>query len=405
MLDRLGASEGIPQDTWTWNIMNRTRFGGTVSSVGAGGSNSIDFEITEFDYNPSTGQLGYLVVGDVIRLTSGSQGRVTATTVSSVLSNKQKVTVSKIGGTNWTVGASDIANAMTFGHGFNLFGEASSAPSGRLFLPVEEYGVLSTLRRSFSVSGDEFTNKIWLEQPYSSPWFTAVEDLNMKEFARDREVLILFGKLQSTGIKETKGIIEYALSEGVVNGYASAVGVSEQDIQDHIEALLKQGTSNEITVLCSARFLKNVQKALKDYAIHGAIAYGSFGTNVAGLDFHSYKFMGKTIHFVYYELFDDSAILPTATASSTIVNYADFSLWLDFGSDNNGRSLIKLKHKELNGMSRKFIHAYEVGMMGPNGVSSGMVSNGNDYFTVHLLSQIGIEIRLPNRLGVLRATS
>jgi hypothetical protein len=406
LMDRLGASEGVAQDTWSWSIMNRTRFGGTVSSVGAGGSSTITFEITEFDYNSATGNLGFLVVNDTIRLQSGVLAQVTAVTVSSVLSNKQKVTVQKIGGGNWTVGASQIADTMTFGFAFaGPFGEASSAPSGRLFLPVEEYGVLTTLRRSFAVSGDEFTNKIWIEKPYASPWFTAVEDIHMKEFARDREVLILFGKLQTTGAKVTKGILEYALNEGVITGYASTVGVSENDIQDHIESLAKQGVSNEITVLCSIRFLKNVQRALKDYAINGAIAYGSFGANTVGLDFQTYKFMGKTIHFVYYELFDDSAILPSATASGSIVNYADFSLWLDFGTDSSGQSLLKLKHKELNGVSRKFIHAYEVGMMGPNGASSGQVSNGNDYFTVHLLSQIGLEVRMANRMGVLRATS
>jgi hypothetical protein len=404
MSDRLGASEGVAQDTVTWTIMGRTRFGGTLSSLSAGGSSTITAEITEFDYDGSA-NFGYLIVGDVILLASGVQARVSAVTVSSVLTNKQKVTLTKQGGGNWTVGASEIANAMTFGHGFNTFGEASDAPTGRLFLPTEATAYLTTLRRSFSVSGDEFTNKIWLDKPYASPWFTAVEDLNMKEFARDREILVMFGKLQSTGVKTTKGLVQYALDEGVVNGYATGTGVSETNIQDQIEDMLVQGCSNEITVLASAKFIKNFQNAMASrYIAAGAIAYGSFGANTVGMDFQTYKFMGKTIHLVYYELFDDTAVLPAATGSATIVNYQDFSLWLDFGSDAGG-SHIQLLHKELNGVSRKFIHAYEVGMMGPNGASSGQVSNGADKFTVHLLSQIGLKVRFPNRLGVLRAIS
>ncbi len=400
LLERIGAYEGIGQDVWSWNILDRTREGGTVSSLTAVGSTTITFEVTEFDLTSTN--LGYLIVGDVIRTQAGTLGRVTASVVSTVLTAKQKVTVAKVGGGNWA--ATDIADAEEFGHVYNIFPEASDAPNGRLYLPVEEYNRLTILRRSFNISGSEFTNRTYLGDGES--WYFTIEDIEMKEFARDREGLVLFGDRDDGTHQSSRGILDYALTDGINTGFVGATGVAESDLQDHIEKMVIEGTSNEVTVLCGARFLKDVQVALRDYALDGAIAYGTLGANMAGLDFQSYRFMGKTIHFAFYELFNDGAMVPfDGTASSDDINFSNFSLWLDLGTDQGGQNLITLKYKDLDGQSRKFIHAYEVGMMNPEGMNGGFVANGKDAFTIHYLSEIGIEVRLPNRLGILRATS
>lgn len=400
LLDRLGSSEGIANDTFSWNILDRTRESGTTSSVTGNTTATATFEVTEFDFTSTN--LGYLVVGDVIRIETGALAKVTAVAASTILSNKQKVTVVKVDGSLWT--AAELADGMKFGHVFNAFAEASDAPDGRLFLPTEDYNVLTILRRSFKISGSEFTNRTYIGD--GSAWYWEVEDIHMKEFARDREGLVMFGELNASGTKVSRGILDWVTSEGVVNTYASATGVSEADLRGHIQSLLIEGSSNEMLVLCGAKFLADVNVALRDYALAGAISYGAFGNNVAGLDFQSYKFLGKTIHFAYYELFNDSAMLPYAsTPSASKIDFSDFSLWLDLGNDSTGRKLISLKYKELDGYSRKFIHRYEVGMMSPAGDNGGFVSSGFDGFRIHYLSHIGIEVRLANRMGILRANS
>lgn len=401
LLDRIGAYEPVSQDVFSWNVLDRTRLGGTVSSVAGNTTATATFEITEFAYDGDN--LGYLIVGDVIRLQSGALGKVTAVAVSTIAANKQKVTVVRPDGSAWTAAA--LADAMVFGHVFTSFGEASSAPEGRLFLPTEEYNYTTILRRSFSISGSEFTNKIYLGDGKS--WYWEVEDIHQKEFARDREGLIMFGERASNGnAKMTRGILDYVIADGVNNGYATAAGVTEADIRDHIKSLLIEGSSNELTVLCGADFLADVQVALRDYALNGAISYGKFGANTAGLDFHTYKFLGKTIHFVYYELFEDAAMVPyAANGSASLINFSNFSLWLDLGSDSTGKSLITLKYKELDGQSRKFIYGYVPGMMNPKGANGGEIPNGDDKFSIHMLSEIGVEFRLANRSGILRATS
>jgi hypothetical protein len=147
--------------------------------------------------------------------------------------------------------------------------------------------------------------------------------------------------------------------------------------------------------------------SLKDYKIHGSTP-DSLGSRMAGLDFSGYSFAGKTVYFAYYELFDDPAVLPfVSTPSATAVNFRDFSLWLDMGSDSSGRKLFTLKYKALNGAQRKFIHKIIPSMMtfDGSGEDGGFAANSFDGVEVQLLSEIGLELRLPNRHGILRANS
>lgn len=395
LLDQLGASEGIPQDVWSWNTMDRTRL--SYTQTGAG---TISTTTATIDVDAPTFAVGYAVVGDVVRTETGRNGIITAVNDNSTV---LELVIESEDGANWT--AAEIADGKVFGHIYNSFAEGSDAPKGRLYLPDEDYNYLTILRRSFKITGSEFTNRTWLGN--GEAWYFTQEDLEMKEFARDRELLTMFGSQVNDAAnnrKSSRGIIDWALNEGVINTYASGTGIAESDLQAHIRDMIIEGVSNEITVLCGANAMADIQVALKDYAIDGAQSYDG---KVAGLDFQAYRFMGKKVNFAYYELFDDTAALPTpsATLTDAIKDFSHFTLWLDMGADSTGKKLISLKHKELDGQSRKFIHSYEVGMMNPYGENGGMVSNGVDAFQIHYLSEIGPEVRLPNRLGVLAANS
>jgi hypothetical protein len=404
LLDRLGSYEPVAQDVFSWNILDRTRDAGTASSVTGVPGTSATFEITEFDFTATN--LGGLVVGDIVQTETRALLRVTAVAVSTVLSNKQKVTVAKHNG--GTISTTDLASGMKFGHVFNAFGEASDAPDGRLWLPTEDYNVTQILRRSFRISGSEFTNRTYLGD--GKAWYWTVEDIHRKEFARDREALVLFGQLNATGVKTTRGILDWVLAQGVVSTYASASGVSEADIIEHMRKLKVEGGSSTYIVLCGSKYFRDVQVAMRDYFVSGGISLGSFDSNKIGLNVSKYEIFGITAAFVLYELFEDQKMVPTPASgspSSTAFDYSHFSLWLDLGSDSSGSKLIKLKYKEHGGFSRKFIQKLEVGMMNPTSSDSegGLVASGFDGFRIHMLSEIGVEVRLANRMGVQRANS
>lgn len=396
LLDRLGKEEDTAQKVFSWFEQDRTRKGGTVASLGGAiNGNATAVVNTAIPYTSAAP--GYFIVGDTVRFESGVVCRVTATQDSG---GNQQITVVKQSGGNFVT--ADIEANDTFGHIGSAFGEYSDAPAGRLFTPDQKYNITTILRRSMAISGDEFTNKTRIGD--GKAWYFEAENQLMKEFARDKEATLLFGQRSEGAVKSGKGLIEYVFDHGVNNAFATSAGVDELDIQDHIKDLLIEGTSNEITVLAGAQFLADFQRAMKDYAIGG----GTGMPKMAGLDFQQYKFMGKTMTIAYYELFDDPAVVPAphggALDAQKKANFSNFSLWLDMGTDDSGNSLIKLRHKAHGGISRKWIHAIEPGMVNPNGVG-GQVANGKDGFTIHYLTEFGLECRLANRHGILRATS
>jgi hypothetical protein len=400
LLDKLGADAPVSQTVFSWSIQDRTRKGGSVTSLSNGTTATVTI-VTNIASDAANGNKGYFIIGDVIRFESGELGRVTAVGESSLF---QTIDVVRVLGGNWSTTL--VNTNFVFGHIATQFAEGSAGPEGRLFLPVEDYNRTQILKRGYKVTGTEFTNRTILGD--GSAWYFTVEDIIEKEFARDREGVVMFGEKNTTAstTNSTRGILSWATAEGVINTYASAAGVSEADLFDHIQDLLPQGGSAEYLVLCGSTFLAKAQKALKDYAIQGAVSYGSFGRNMAGLDFAGFKFLGKTVYFAYYELFDDTTMVPyVGTPSSSKINFSDFSLWLDLGSTNAGEKLIKLRYKALGGVSRKYIKAIIPGMMTPSGANNGMASNSNDSFEIQWLSEIAVEVHLANRFGILRANS
>ncbi len=400
LLDKLGAYEPVARDVFSWSIMDRTRKSATYTAL-ANGTTATATLTT--DIAAASPNLGYFQVGDVVRVgKTGELGKVSAIAIAGGF---QTIDVVRPDGSNWSTSALPaVTSGDVIGHVFSAFGEGTNGPDGRLFLPTEDYNYTQIIKRSMKVTGSEMSNRTILGD--GKAWYFTVEDILMKEFARDRELLVMFGKKASSGgVKWTRGILDWVQTDGISSTYAGNPGVSEADLQSHIERLLPEGGSNELLVLCGSRFLSRVMVALKDYAIHG-LNYGSFGNNMVGLDFKGYEFAGKKIYFAYYELFDDTAALPAVTASSTAINFKDFSLWLDLGNDSAGQRLIKLKYKAHGGVQRKFVHAVIPGMMTfDSAQSGGFAANSFDGVEIQVLSEIGVEVRLANRMGILRGNS
>tara|TARA_R100000995_G_scaffold75030_1_gene44236 strand:+ start:2518 stop:3933 length:1416 start_codon:yes stop_codon:yes gene_type:complete len=406
ILERIGRYEGIGQDVFSWSEMDRTRLGATITEISTlSGANAASVTVST-DFTAAAAGDGYFLVGDTVRSETGTSFRVTNVAEAGGV---QTITITKVnydasvGSTNINPsGVEDIANGDQIGHIGSVFGEYSDAPQGRLYLPNERYNQLQVTRRSTYISGKALTNRTYLNGGKS--WAYEQELIEMDEFARDRENTIMFEHLSASGTdtQTTEGIVTAILkaSGGITSQYAG--GVNEAAIQAHITALRISSPATEYVVFCGMEFLSDAHAALKEYHTGGAINYGSFGSaNMVGISLNAYKFMDCTIHFVHYPTFDDAQTLPhTGDPTATKINYSNFSLWLNLGSQR-GNKLISLKYKELDGQQRKFMYKYEDGMMG----DTAKVANGKDGVATHMLSDIAVCVRNLNQHGALYSIS
>lgn len=402
LLDKLGAAEPVARSVFSWSIQDRTRQAANYTAIANGTTATATLTLDTVAVAPN---LGYFQVGDVIRIgKTQALGLVSAIGISGGF---QTISVTRPDGSVWsTTPLPAVTSADSIGHVFTAFGEGTNGPEGRLFLPTEDENYTQIIKKAMKVTGSEMSNRTILGD--GKAWYFTVENILMQEFARDREILMMFGqKANSGGVRWTRGIFDFVNTSGVLTTYGSTPGVTEQALQDHIEKLLREGGSSEYLVLCGSTFLAKVMATLKDYKIHNSTP-DSLGSRMAGLDFEGYSFLGKKVYFAYYELFDDPAILPfVGTPSATAINFRDFSLWLDLGADSGGNRLIKMKYKAHNGAQRKFVHKVIPGMMtfDGTGAEGGFAANSFDGVEVQLLSEIGLELRLANRHGILRANS
>ncbi len=402
LLDKLGAAEPVARDVFSWSIQDRTRQSATYTAIANGTTATATLTL---DTAASGANLGYYQPGDVIRV--GKTGALGLVSAIAIAGGFQTIDVTRPDGSVWsTTPLPAVTSGDVIGHVFTAFGEGTNGPAGRVFLPVEDENYTQIIKRAMKVTGSEMSNRTILGD--GKAWYFTVENILMQEFARDREILMMFGqKANSGGVRWTRGIFDFVNTSGVLTTYSSTPGVTEASLQDHIEKLLREGGSSEYLVLCGYTFLAKVMNTLKDYKIVGHNP-DSLGSRMAGLDFEGYSFLGKKVYFAYYELFDDPAVLPyVSTPSATAINFRDFSLWLDLGNDSSGNRLIKMKYKAHNGAQRKFIHKVIPGMMtfDGSGTEGGFAANSFDGVEVQLLSEIGLELRLANRHGILRANS
>lgn len=393
ILERIGSYEGKSQSVFSWSEMDRTRKGATITAGGPAGGETTVTLTTDVD-SSVTGSDGYFLVNDTLKTETGVQLIVTAVADAA---GYQTITVAKTDGSTFL--ATDVANDEAIGHIAQAFSEYSDAPGGRLYQPNERYQKMQKIRRSCHISGDALTDRTYFD---GKSWAYEQELLEMDEFSKDRENAVMFETVSpDTATEQTcDGIIASVHRGGITTNYTGTV--TEQDIQDHISALRVSSPAKEYIVFCGMDFLSSVHKVLRDYHVGGGVDYGSFsGVNMVGISLSAYKFMDCTVHFVHYPTFDDTETLPfDGTASATKINYSNYSLWLNLGTQR-GKKLISLKYKELDGLQRKFLYKNEDGMMG----DSAKVANGKDGISTHMLSEIAPEVRNLNQHGALYANA
>ena len=174
----------------------------------------------------------YPVVGDVIELFNGTQcyvaSKATTTTTHSVVLTPLKTTDDITG----IIQAGD-----KFGIVYNLHGEATGLPNGRVPRIVKYTNTLGVIKHSFGATGFELTNSVYHELIPGQPG-TAGQSIEVKikadeiiRYEHAKSGLLLFGK-QATNLSTTnnqlgidipiggtEGFIDFATTAGTVDTY------------------------------------------------------------------------------------------------------------------------------------------------------------------------------------------
>lgn len=390
LLDEIPDVSGtIFSDTFTWQVLDRTRKSATLTYVSGTGTATIvvDTDITA----DGSADLGYFLVGDEVRnANTGVNYRVTVSTNSGGF---QRLSLVKSLGGNIT--SAEVTNHKV-GHIGTGFARGSSASGGtRSYLPGTDYNVTNIHRRGFKIERGVMSQKTYVDD---KSWYFQQEDIEQKEFFRDFHAKLLFGtryKAALGGVNQTKGLMEYAEGSGNLVPFNSGVGVQESDWMSLAESLIPQQGSDDLVVLMGHKIFIENQAALADR--YRSIPNSDKPAQIAGLDFQSYMIGNKKFHFKYFDLFSDESIVPSVTPTSTAKDFKNVALVLDMGMATASERNIQVKYRD----GAKFIQKMIPGMVG-NGMET---SNAYDGIQGELLTEFTVAQLLPNRGGLVYAAS
>jgi hypothetical protein len=395
LTEKIGASGTVTNSTQSWHKQGNTRTAAVASAVANGTTTTATLTL-DTAYSAANGNLGYFLVGDIVRVAESDEvGLVTA--VGNSGGTVQTIDVVRYNGGSWSTALVDTnANISHIGSAFE---EGSTGPGYRNYFPENDWNITQIERRAFKITRDAMTAKHWVTGPNGEKkWYTSVENVEQRNLARDIEATILWGKRNKAsglqGKNFTRGLMEYATGSGITKTFSSSLGVQEADWADLLTELSDQQGSNNLIALCGSTILRDTQFALKqDYR---SIPNSEKPAELAGLNFQSYEIMGKSVHFAKYELFSDTSLVPAVDASSTVKDYRNLALILDFSQTENGAN-IQVKYRDGARMIQKMIP----GMPSPGPTAASSV----DAIQGELLTEFMPQCFLPNRLGLIYANS
>lgn len=391
LLDKIGATDEIPNDTLSWQIMGRTRKASLITAI-SNGTTSAATLTTDIAYDSATGNLGYWLPGDTFRVAESEEIGV----VNSVSNSGgfQTLVVGRAVGGNWSTAL--INTNFNIGHVGTMFGEGSTGAGGyRNYFPDNDWNVTTVMRRDFKITRSAMKSKKYATKD-GKDWWYAAEDFEQKELMRDIEATLLCGKrFKSTslqGANISRGLFEYASGSGQTQTFASAMGVQEADWSELLVKLSDQQGANELIALCGTRILADSQHSLKN--LYRSIPQSEKPQTIAALGFEGYEILGKRVYFAKYEMFSDTAIFPAVAASATVKDPRNMALVLDFSETEHGKN-IQMKYRDGARLIQKMI---------PGMASPGLeAANKFDGTEGALLTEFMPVCFLPNRLGLIYA--
>lgn len=309
------------------------------------------------------------------------------------------------------------------------FPEGSSAPSSRNNQYISYTGYMSTLRRTHRVTNTEANTQGWVtvEGPDGKKgdfWYLASMEAENLRFMNEREAALLAGrKINNIAGLAAAGSAAYGDADSVVNGNGlipqiSANGTIENytsgalsfvDIENVTKNLQKYVGSKKNMIAMGHDLRLDFNALLGNLGASSARAYGTTNQiifnqfNGAGeqkvkFEFEGFSYGGFEFALQTVDIFSDPNYLGySGGIYGTIGMVIPVDNVTTYNSMNAGSSR-KVPAMKINYLGDRYYREWVTGF------GNGVATTGDDFFDVHMLSQVGIELNALNRYNLFVAS-
>ena len=304
--------------------------------------------------------------------------------------------------------------------------EASTAPESRSSRLLSYTNYLQTLRRSHKVTGFEKGVKTWIEatgKDGQKGYFWYLEGIadEYHRFLNEREAILLAGQkitnlaglagvgTNSTGdansIVTTNGMIPQISAEGTVENYTGG-SFALADIENMVKNLQKYRGARENHLFVGHNLKLELDRLFKTEFPQGAIQFKAFNGisnqevrySFDGFEYGGFKFATKVL-----DIFSDPSFLGYAGGI-----YQDLGIVAPMGNTVTYNSANASTGVTVPTMEIKYLDSDDGSRYMKEwitGLGAGVATSDEDAYSVHFLSQVGLELYGLNRYGLFTKTA
>lgn len=293
------------------------------------------------------------------------------------------------------------------------FAEGSAGGFGNAGYPDLNDNYMSIQKRAFDITGDAYTDVVWIEQNGQKLWYFKAMQTFMDEWAYEKEVKRWTGTrtVTATGAptsfdSQNRPVYDgdglFAQADSSLTDTYSGV-LTKAQIDSHIQMMKQQGgITDGGTLLCYGGTAAQMafHNALQNFYIpNGNVVQNvSGGQNVMlGNYFNAYYTMGVRVLFSLAPFFDDTSVfgsdMVTSSTYGGVYTRQSFTLFFVNASVMGGSSNLELAVKAAGGVNRANVIKYIPGMINPADPASMYAATSDDKFSVEVLSQTALILK------------
>lgn len=306
----------------------------------------------------------------------------------------------------------------------NAMPEGSSAPQSRNSRLLSYTNYLQIMRRTHKVTGTEYGSQTWVELEGKDGkkgymWYLEGIADEYHRFLNEREATLISGEnfqnnlagLAGVGassfgdadsITATKGLVPQISADGNVEAYTSG-SLTLTDIENLVKNLQKYRGSRENIVYCGHNFKLDVDALILEntnlanggvqWAAFQGVANQDIRFSIDSMEYGGFKFGLKVLN-----IFSDPTLLGYAGGI-----YGELGIVCPLDD--------VVVYNEMNTSSAAKVPSMRIRYKGApdgdrymkewvTGLGNGAATSGDDFFEVHFLSHVGLEVAALNRYGL-----